>query len=220
MIVVDCSGRYLPSPAAEAHAAAILHAGCLGTEAGTAVARVLLGHAYPSGKLPMTIPRSTGQIPLYYNRKTVGKTVTFVDRYRGYEDQLLTPLYRFGYGLGYTTFTLANQQLSAATMSADGAVTLRATLTNTGARAGAEVVQFYICDPVASTSRPGRELKGFQRVELAPGASRVVTFKITAAELEFYGARFHWEVEPGEFRLGLGFDSAAPLPLTLTVMAS
>jgi len=219
LVVVDCSGRYLPSPAAEAHARAILHAGSLGTEAGTAIARVLLGQAYPSGKLPMTIPRSAGQIPLYYNRKTVGKTVTFADRYRGYEDQLLTPLYRFGHGLGYTTFTLADQHLSAATMSAEGEVTLRATITNTGPRLGAEVVQLYINDPVASTARPARELKGFQRVALAPGASQVVSFKITAAELEFYGARCRREVEPGEFRLGLGFDSAAPLPLTLTVLA-
>ena len=219
LIVVDCSGRYLPSPAAEAHAAAILHAGSLGTEAGTAIARVLLGQAYPSGKLPMTIPRSTGQIPLYYNRKTVGKTVTFADRYRGYEDQLITPLYRFGHGLGYTTFTLTDQQLSAATMSADGEVTLRVTITNTGPRLGAEIVQLYINDPVASTARPACELKGFQRVVLAPGASQVVSFKITAAELECYGARCRWEVEPGEFRLGLGFDSAAPLPLKLTVLA-
>jgi beta-glucosidase len=211
-VVVDCSGRYLPSPAAEAHAAAILHAGGLGTEAGTAIARILLGHDNPSGKLPITIPRCTGQIPIYYNRKTA-KT----SRFRGYEDELQTPLYPFGRGLSYTTFVLADERLSAASMPVDGSVTLSARLTNTGSRSGAEVVQLYIHDLVASTCRPGRELKGFQRIVLAPGESAEVTFPITAAELSFYTAQRRWEVEPGEFRLGLGTDSHAPLTQTLHV---
>ncbi|NOU36546.1 MAG: beta-glucosidase [Kiritimatiellaceae bacterium] len=217
-VVVDCSGRYLPSPAAEIYAAAILHAGCLGTEAGTAIARVLLGQASPSGKLPITVPRCTGQIPIYYNRKTVGKTATFLDRYRGYEDERLTPLYRFGYGLSYTTLSLTNACLSATTMAADGEATFSATLTNTGKYAGAEVVQLYIGDPVASTGRPARELKGFQRIELAPGASAEVSFQITAKELRFYTANCKWEVEPGEFRLAIGTDSSAPFTHTLTVV--
>ena len=215
--MVDCSGRYLPSAASEACADAIVHAGGLGTEAGGAIARILLGHANPSGKLPVTVPRSSGQIPIYYNRKTVGKAASFKDRYRGYEDELLKPLYPFGYGLSYTTFELGEARLSASTMTSGEEVTASATLTNCGPCRGAETVQLYISDPVASTTRPGRELKGFRRVELDPGASVEVSFKISPSDLRFYTANGTWEAEPGEFRIGLGTDSTVPLPLTLTL---
>jgi len=217
LVVVDCSGRYLPSAASEACADAIVHAGGLGTEAGGAIARILLGHANPSGKLPVTVPRSSGQIPIYYNRKTVGKAASFKDRYRGYEDELLKPLYPFGYGLSYTTFELGEARLSASTMTSGEEVTASATLTNCGPCRGAETVQLYISDPVASTTRPGRELKGFRRVELDPGASVEVSFKISPSDLRFYTANGTWEAEPGEFRIGIGADSTVPLPLTLTL---
>lgn len=220
IIVVDCSGRYLPSPAAQLHASAILHAGSLGTEAGTAISRVLLGRENPSGKLPMTIPRSTGQIPISYNRKAVGKAATFEARYRGYEDILKSPLYSFGFGLSYTTFRLEAAQLSAPSIRRDGEVAITATIKNTGARAGAEVVQLYIRDVVASTTRPSRELKAFRKVWLEPEESLTVHFAITARELSFYTANCRWELEPGEFRLGLGTDSSCELPLVLTALDS
>ena len=217
LVVIDFSGRYLPSPAAEAHAQAIVHAGSLGTEAGAALARVLLGEVSPSGKLPMTIPRCTGQIPIYYNRKLPAKIAPTCATYRGYEDERLTPLYRFGFGLSYSTFRLANLGLSSGTMPPDGTVQFSATLTNTGPRRAAEVVQLYIRDSVASTTRPERELKGFQRIELGPGESARVSFSIAADQLRFYTANRRWELEPGEFRLALGTDSAAPFTHTLTV---
>ncbi len=217
LVVIDFSGRYLPSPAAQTHARAIVHAGQLGTEAGTALARILWGHVSPSGKLPMTIPRCTGQIPIYYNRKLPAKIRPSNGYYRGYEDEQLSPLYRFGYGLSYTSFRLDEVRLSASTMQPDGQVRFSARLTNTGTRRGAEVVQLYIADLVGSTSRPGRELKGFQRVDLEAGASVDVSFTITADELSFYTARRCREVEPGEFKLAIGTDSGAAFTHTLTV---
>lgn len=217
-VVVDCSGRYLPSPAAEAHAQAILHAGHLGTEAGTAIARVLLGQASPSGKLPMTIPRNTGQIPVYYNRKFPKKVDPARSSfYRGYEDQQLTPLYPFGFGLTYSSFTLGALKLSSTTLPKNGAIIFSGNLTNKGARRATETVQLYIGDVVGSTTRPARELKGFQRITLDPGASVDFSFSISAADLAFFTANARLEVEPGEFRVAVGFDSTAPFTHTISV---
>ena len=217
LVVVDCSGRYLPSPAAERYARALVHAGQLGTEAGLAVARILLGRIPPSGKLPMSIPRCTGQIPIPYNRKLCGKVNANVFAYRGYEDELRAPLYPFGFGLGYTTFTLTGLRLSAEVLGPGGEVVFTATLTNTGVRRGAEVVQLYVRDCVASTTRPGRELKGIQRVELDPGAGAEVSFRLAEKDLRFYTANRRWESEPGQFQLALGTDSNAPFTHTLTL---
>ena len=209
LVVVDCSSRYLPSPAAERYACAILHAGTLGTEAGTAIARVLTGGVNPSGKLPMTIPRNEGQIPMYYNRKTPGK-ISCMPEYEGYTETLLTPLYPFGFGLSYTAFELTDVALSAELMEQGTVLTLSATLTNTGDRFGAEVVQLYLQDCVASTTRPERELKGFQRVELQAGERRILTFELHEAMLAFYSATCCWEAEPGRFKVALGMSSLAP----------
>ncbi len=218
LIVIDCSGRYLPIPAAQQHAHAWLHAGCLGTEAGSAIARILLGQESPSGKLPMTIPRHTGQIPIYYNRKTPGKAVCRYVNYRGYEDQDQTPLFPFGYGLSYSRFEISQPTLSASTLRLGETITVEITLQNTGQHDAAEVLQLYIQDCVASTTRPGRELKGFQRIQLAPGEMRKVTFAITLEMLAFYSAREIWETESGRFLLGIGQDSTCPLACEFTFL--
>lgn len=218
IVVVDCSGRYLPIPAAERRAAAILHAGVLGTEAGTAIARLLTGQANPSGKLPISIPRATGQIPIYYNRKSLGKIATFSDRYRGHEDLPRTPLYPFGFGLSYSRFTLERPALSATELAVGDTVEARIRVRNDGPRAGAEVVQMYIQDVAASTARPERELKAFARVELQPGDETEVRFPITAETLAFYNADRRWTPEPGRFRVGLGNSSTCPLDLELDLL--
>lgn len=219
LVVVDCSGRYLPIPAAERFARAILHAGSLGTEAGTAVARLLSGAANPSGKLPMTIPRTTGQIPLYYNVKRPGSAVART-QFKGYEEQLVTPLYPFGYGLSYTEFALENIVLSADTLRPGETVTLRAELRNCGNRAGAQVVQLYLQAVASNPTRPVRELKAFQRVELDPGASCVLAFTLGEKELGCYLPTGVWTVPSGSYRLALGFDSTAAFNAQLTYAKS
>ncbi len=218
LVVVNCSGRYLPIPAAEKYADAIVHAGPLGTEAGSAIAKILLGKANPSGKLPMTIPRCTGQIPIHYNRKMPGKILSWQERYRAYEDVLKTPLYPFGFGLSYTQFQIGNIALSADSMPADGSITVSLTVKNIGAHKGAEVIQLYISDPVASTARPVRELKDFQRVELEAGEARNISFQVSAEKLSFYSAKRRIELEPGEFRAGIGTDSRVEMNLRFTVI--
>ena len=214
MVIIDCSGRYLPIPAAEQYALAILHAGSLGTEAGTAIAKVLSGEVNPSGKLPMTVPRFTGQIPIYYNRKSPGSALNR-GLFKGYEDKRVTPLYPFGFGKSYTEFSLENIELSAEHLPPGETITLRATLRNLGGRSGAQVVQLYIQDAVSIPTRPMRELKGFQRIELEAGASQTLTFELSEKQLGFYTSKGEWIVQPGEFRLALGVVSTAEFTHTL-----
>ena len=214
MVVIDCSGRYLPIPSAELHARAILHAGSLGTEAGTAIAKVLSGAVNPSGKLPMTVPRFTGQIPIYYNRKSAGAALSR-GMFKGYEDLQVTPLYPFGFGKSYTDFALENIALSSETLNPGDTVTLQAVLRNVGTRSGAQVVQLYLQDTVSIPTRPERELKGFQRIELEAGATQTVTFELSEKQLGFYSPKGEWIVQPGAFRLALGFDATAEFTHTL-----
>ncbi|MEL7145558.1 MAG: glycoside hydrolase family 3 N-terminal domain-containing protein [Bacteroidota bacterium] len=171
----------------------------LGQETGSAVADVLVGKVNPSGKLPISIPRSVGHIPVYYNYKPSAR--------RGYLFDQHDAMFSFGYGLSYTTFQLENLHLSAETMSADGRVTASIELKNTGKFAGAEVVQLYIRDRFSSVTRPVRELKGFQRVELSPGKSKVVEFIVSAKELAFYDINMDFVVEPGDFDILVGTSS-------------
>lgn len=220
LIVVDCSGRYLPIPAAQRHAHAWLHAGTLGTEAGTAIARILLGNASPSGKLPMTIPRSTGQIPVYYNRKTPGKAVCQYVHYRGYEDDVMTPLFPFGFGGSYTRFEFSNPTISSSVLHPGECVMAKISLHNAGEHEAAEVLQLYIQDCVSSTTRPERELKAFRRIQLAPGEKQTVSFEITPELLAFSHADQAWKPEPGLFRIGIGNDSTCPLDNELTFQLS
>ena len=202
VILVLMSGRPLAIPWAAKHVPAIVNAWFLGTEGGHAVADVLFGAVNPSGRLPVTIPHSTGQIPTYHAQLRTGRPAS-ADKYTSkYVDVPSTPLYPFGFGLSYTKFDYSDLRVSPTSASV--------TLKNSGARPGVEVVQMYIADPVASVARPIKELKGFRRVSLGPGESRRVEFPITRKELEFWGER-GWIVEPGMFEVTIGPDASRGL---------
>ncbi len=183
-----------------------------GSEAGDAICDVLFGSSEPGGRLPVTMPKAMGQLPLYYNHLNTGRPVpAHADGYRKYQSNYLDvrndALYPFGYGLSYTTFTISAPQLSAATMPADGQVTATVEVTNSGQRTGTEVVQLYIRDLAASISRPVKELKGFERVTLEPGQTKTVTFTIGSQALSFYDAEGNELVEPGMFEVMVGANS-------------
>jgi beta-glucosidase len=153
----------------------------------------------------MAFPRHVGQMPMTYAHKNTGRPgpepgVTW----SSYNDMSNDPLYPFGYGLTYTTFAYSAPKVSAAEIGRDGSVTVTATVTNTGARPGSEVVQLYVRDLVGSVTRPVRELKGFQRVELSPGQSKDVAFTLRASDLAFFTASGKWEAEPGAFKVFVG----------------
>jgi beta-glucosidase len=178
---------------------AILECWYLGQENGHAIADVLFGDVSPSGKLPITIPRSAGHLPVFYNYKPSAR--------RGYLFDDVSPLYAFGYGLSYTTFAIQNVRLEKKTIRVNGSTRVIAEVTNTGTREGAEVVQMYIRDVVSSVTRPVKELKGFQKVVLLPGEKKTVTFEITPDLLAFYDINMKYVVEPGEFFIMLGNSS-------------
>ena len=183
----------------------------LGQENGHAVADVLFGDVNPSGKLPITIPRSAGHLPVFYNYKPSAR--------RGYLFDDVSPLYAFGYGLSYTTFVIQNVRLEKKTIKANGSSRVIAEVTNTGKHEGAEVVQMYIRDVVSSATRPVKELKGFQKVTLRPGEKRTVGFDITPDLLAFYDVNMKYVVEPGEFFIMVGNSSRDEdlTKITLTV---
>jgi beta-glucosidase len=193
---------------------AILMAWHPGTEGAQAIADALFGDVNPSGKLPVTFPRTVGQVPLYYNHRPTGRPLPRDRRHTRYADQLDTPLYPFGYGLSYTEFEYRDLRV---TPDGPTSVTVSAEVANVGDRAGDEIVQLYIRDCVASLSRPVKELKGFARVSLAPGESQTVTFRLTEAELGFYDARGQWTFEPGEFDVWIGPDSTRGLAGQFTI---
>ncbi len=171
----------------------------LGQENGHAVADVLFGDVNPSGKLPITIPRSVGHLPVFYNYKPSAR--------RGYLFDDVSPLYAFGYGLSYTTFAIQNVRLEKKKIRANASTRVMAEVTNTGNREGAEVVQMYIRDVVSSATRPVKELKGFQKVSLHPGEKKTVSFEITPDLLAFYDVNMKYVVEPGEFFVMVGNSS-------------
>jgi beta-glucosidase len=217
-VVVLFTGRPLALGWLKERAPALLLAWFPGTEAGHALADVLTGKVNPSGKLPVTFPRTVGQVPIYYAHKATGRPPTADDKYTSkYIDAEWTPLYPFGYGLSYTTFELGDLQVSAATIPASGQVTVSATVRNTGKVKGTEVVQFYVQDVVASVTRPVQELRGFTRVTLEPGASQRVEFTAGSRELGFLGRDLRWRVEPGEFRVRVSHSSEGGLTGTFAV---
>lgn len=181
----------------------------LGQEGGTAMADVLLGKVNPGGKLPVTIARDVGQLPLVYNHKP--------SALRGYLEGTTEPLYPFGYGISYTTFEIGEPMLSAVSVPADGSATVSVSVTNTGAREGDEVVQLYIRDVISSVTRPVKELRGFKRVRLAPGASETVTFTLGEKDFRFWDKNMQRVVEPGEFVIMAGPNSRDLKSVTLTV---
>ena len=171
----------------------------LGQENGHAIAEVLFGDVNPSGKLPITIPRSAGHLPVFYNYKPSAR--------RGYLFDDVSPLYAFGYGLSYTTFAMKNVRLQKEKIRTTGSTRVTADLTNTGQREGAQIVQMYIRDVVSSVTRPVKELKGFQKVTLRPGETKTVTFEITPELLAFYDINMKYVVEPGDFTIMIGTSS-------------
>lgn len=195
---------------------AILNVWFAGSESGNAISDVLFGKVNPSGKLPMTFPRSLGQVPIYYNAKNTGRPLDqkLVDkceyqRFRSnYMDECNTPLYPFGYGLSYTKFNYSDVTVSNANPKGNQTIQASVTVTNTGNYDGAEVVQLYIRDMVGSITRPVKELKGFQKVMLKKGESKKVTFDITPENLKFYNGDLKYDWEQGEFDIMIGTNSS------------
>ena len=191
---------------------AVAESWLLGVEHGNAVADVLLGDANPSGKLPVTFPRATGQVPIYYAHRNTGRPAAKENHYTSkYLDLPWTPLWSFGHGLSYTTFSYANLRVGAPSGPASRPVLVSVDVTNTGARAGDEVVQLYVRDDDASVARPVRELKGFRRVSLRPGETRTVAFELRPPDLSMYALDMRRVVEPGTFTLWAGGSSDAAL---------
>ncbi len=212
IILVVCAGRPLVMTRIEPMASAILWMWHPGTEGGKAAVDLLVGKVVPSGKLPITFPRATGQVPIYYNYK---RTCRPVDDYYGKDSRYLDlpgrPLYPFGFGLSYTQFSYSDFKLDAESVDFGGSVTASVMVTNTGMRAGDEIVQCYVRDDCASTTRPVRELKGFHKLHLEPGQSERVEFRLGEQELGFYGDEQRWVVEAGTFHVWIGADSTATL---------
>jgi beta-glucosidase len=184
----------------------------MGQETGTAAADLLFGDANPSGKLTITIPRASGQVPIYYNYKPGSRLYDYVD-------VSSKPLFPFGYGLSYTSFEYADPALSATTMQPNGSATVSVAVTNTGQRAGDEIVQFYIRQKTSSVTRPVKELKGFQRITLAPGEQKIVTFPVDRGTLEFHDIHMTRTVEPGDVDLMVGPNSDELKKVTLKVVS-
>jgi len=207
-IVVLVNGRPLSIGWIVNNAPAILESWMGGTESGNAIADILFGDVNPGAKLPVTFPRTVGQVPIYYNHMNTGRPPEAENRYTSkYYDLPWTPLYPFGYGLSYTSFKISNLQLSAPRINVSGKVTVSVDVENTGRRAGDEVVQLYIRDVVATMTRPVKELKGFQRISLQPGEKKKVEFVLGPEHLGFWNRELRYVVEPGEFRVMVGSNS-------------
>ena len=211
LVIVLFNGRPLTLPWENEHAAAILDAWAPGTEAGNAIADVLFGNYNPGGKITATFPRSVGQIPIYYNHKNTGRPFDGKGPAKfksDYIDISNDPLYPFGYGLSYTTFSYGEVKLDKTTLKGGDSLTATVRVTNTGKLAGEEVVQLYISDPVASISRSVKELKNFKKIMLQPGESKEVSFNITTADLKFYNNDLVYDWEPGQFIVQVGTNSS------------
>ena len=222
VVLLNFSGRPTVLTWEQQHVPAIMNVWFGGSETADAISDVLFGDKVPSGKLTVSMPQATGQVPLYYNHLSTGRPVPdHADRFWKYQSNYLDvrndALYPFGYGLSYTTFSYGKVSLSAPTMSRNGSVEAKVTVANTGQRDADEVVQLYIRDVVASVARPVKELKGFQRIHLKAGESREIRFTINADMLKFYNAQLQQVVEPGEFQIMTGPNSDQVSTATLTV---
>ncbi len=209
VVAVLVNGRPPSYPEIAAEADAILETWYAGEQQGPAIADALFGRVNPGGKLPVTVPREVGQVPAFYNYKPSAR--------RGYLFADVSPLYPFGYGLSYTTFEIGEPTLSAASISAGQGVTVRVPVTNTGSRAGDEVVQVYLRDDVSSVTRPVKELAGFQRVTLQPGETKTVEIALRPEAFELWNREMQRVVEPGEFTIMAGPNSQDLKSVKLTV---
>ena len=205
IVLVLMNGRPLAITWADEHIPAIVEAWQLGTQSGNAIAEVLFGDYNPAGKIPMTFPRSVGQVPIYYNNYNTGRPGPKPEVFWShYSDESTKPLYPFGYGLSYTKFEYSNLQINSNNPSA---IKVSVTVKNTGSFTGEEVTQLYIHDKVASVVRPVKELKGFSKYSLKPNESKLVEFVLTNKELGFYNNNGEFVVEPGEFDVMIGTNS-------------
>ena len=211
LVLVLFTGRPLAIKWEQDNVPAILNVWFGGTEAGNAIGDVLFGDVNPSGKLTTTWPQNVGQIPLYYNHKNTGRPLAegkWFEKFRSnYLDVSNDPVYPFGFGLSYTNFSYGEIQLSSKSLKGNQTLTASVKLTNTGTRDGKEVVQLYIRDVVGSITRPVKELKGFQKIDLKAGESKTVSFKITPDDLKFYNGDLKYDWEPGEFVIMIGTNS-------------
>ncbi len=222
VILLNFSGRPTVLTWEQEHVDAIMNVWFAGSEAGDAIADVLLGDVAPSGRLTVTMPQALGQVPIYYNHLNTGRPVEKgADKYRKYASNYLEvrndPLYPFGYGLTYTTFSYSDLQLSRTTMAADGSVEASIMVSNTGQRDGDEVVQLYIHQQASSIARPVKELRGFQRIHLKAGEQRRVTFCIDREQLQYLNAQGEPVLEPGIFDIMIGTNSEDTQSQTLKV---
>lgn len=207
VVVVLMNGRPLAIPEIAEKATAILETWWLGTETGNAIADVLYGVYNPSGKLPMSFPRSVGQVPIFYNEKSTGRPFDPNSKWTSkYIDEANSPQWPFGFGLSYTTFAYGEPKVVAA-VTAKTALTVSVTLTNTGKLPGEEVAQLYVRDLVGSVTRPVKELKGFQKIMLQPGESRELKFTLTEHDLSFHRRDMTFGTEPGEYEIMVGGNS-------------
>ncbi|WP_432419573.1 beta-glucosidase BglX [Flavobacterium lacustre] len=214
VVLVLNNGRPLAIPWADEHIPAIVEAWQLGTQSGNAIAQVLYGDYNPSGKLPMTFPRNVGQVPIYYNYKNTGRPVMNEPDsvfWSHYIDEKNTPLYPFGYGLSYSKFEYSDMQLTSNSFAKNGKIEVSVNIKNTGKVTGKEVVQMYIRDLIGSTTRPVKELKGFEMIELNPNETKKVVFLIDEKTIQYFTANAKWESEPGDFKVFIGGSSAKTL---------
>jgi beta-glucosidase len=215
------AGRPLVFDWAVEHVPTIVYSWWLGTEAGNSIADVLFGKINPSGKLPMTFPRSEGQIPIYYNHYSTGRPARSNDDkiyVSAYIDQQNDPQFPFGFGLSYTTFDFSNLSLSASELAIkSGQLTVAVDVKNTGKYDGEEVVQLYVRDLVGSVVRPVKELKGFKKIFLKSGETRKVELNLTAEDLKFYNDKLQYINEPGEYELYVGNSSQGGLMTKFTL---
>jgi beta-glucosidase len=211
VVLVLFTGRPLALKWENENVPAILNVWFGGSEAGYAIADVLFGDVNPSGKLSTTFPQNIGQVPIYYNHKNTGRPLAegkWFEKFRSnYLDVSNEPVYPFGYGLTYTSFSYSDIKLSDTSLKGNQALTANVTITNTGTRDGKETVQLYIRDVVGSVTRPVKELKGFQKIDLKAGESKTVSFPITPNDLKFYNYDLKYDWEPGEFVIMIGNNS-------------
>jgi beta-glucosidase len=219
VVLLLFSTRPLDLSWASEHISAIMDCYFGGTETGNAVADLLVGDAVPGGKLPVTWPRNVGQVPIYYAHTTSHKPYDSADFTSRYWDLSTFPLYPFGYGLSYSTFSVSDLHLSAKTSSLDGSITATVTVANTGARKADEVVQLYLHQRFGSASRPVRELKGFRRVTLQPYQRQEISFTVGRQERNYWSApKSGWVVEASDFDVWVGNSSTATLHDSFSVM--
>ena len=211
VVLVLFAGRPMTLKWENEHVPAILNVWFGGTEAGDAIADVLFGEVNPSGKLSTTFPQNVGQIPLYYNHKNTGRPLPegkWFQKFRSnYLDVSNDPLYPFGFGLSYASFSYSDITLSSNTIKGNQSIKASVTVTNTGAVTGKEVVQLYTRQLIGSTTHPVKELKGFQKIELKAGESKTVTFNMAASDLKFYNSNLKYVAEPGDFKIFIGGNS-------------